>query len=216
MLSLRRRAVWAWPAVLVAGLGLILVFRLVDGPSRSSASSPAGGSSGVVAGEPSDLAAAARRLRLLQAQVSQTRDQLAALQTQARGIRQQIITLDEMLAGDSLTDSPGFLRDDTSVRALQKIIREAASSPATSDKPDRLGTAAVVARERLRSKLESLREHLTHEAAALDAQSDALRQRLRLQSDEVEHLQRQVQKELKSSTLPPPTSGTETGLASGQ
>jgi hypothetical protein len=216
MLSLRRRAVWAWPAVLVAGLGLILVFRLVDGPSGSSAASPAGGSSGVVAGEPSDLAAAARRIRLLQAQVSQTRDQLAALQTQARNIRQQIITLDEMLAGDSLTDSPGFLRDDTSVRALQKIIREAASSPATSDEPDRLGTAAVVARERLRSKLESLREQLTHETAALDAQSGALRQRLRLQSDEVEHLQRQVQKELKSSALPPPTSGTETDLASGQ
>jgi hypothetical protein len=61
-----------------------------------------------------------------------------------------------------------------------------------------------VARERLRGKLELLRDQINQEVADLGAQADTLRQRLRVQSEEVEHLQLLMQRELDS--LAPPAS----------
>jgi FtsZ-binding cell division protein ZapB len=177
--------------------------RFLPGWPARPAPGLAGPTSGVVTGESGDLAAAARRIRLLQEEVDRMRDELANLQTEASARRGQVAALDGMLVRDSLTEAPAFLREDTTVRALQQIMREAAEAPGDGAREhDRLSTAATVARERLRSKLESLRDQLTREAAELDAQAEALRLRVRLRSEELESLQHQVQRELHSRLHP--------------
>jgi hypothetical protein len=60
--------------------------------------------------------------------------------------------------------------------------------------------------------LELLRDQMNQEVADLGAQADTLRQRLRVQSDQVEHLQLLMQQELDSRN--PPSSDASTG--SGQ
>jgi chromosome segregation ATPase len=181
---------------LVVGATIVVFARLLPKEPLPRSAVAAGG--GLVTGNSNDLAAAARQIRLLQGQVDQMREELAGLQTQIASWHQQIALLDEMLARDALTECPAFLREETTVRALQKIIREADSSPATTAATqDRLSTAAGVARERLRSKLEALRDQLQTQVADLETQADALRLRTHLQSQEVEYRQRQVQRELQ-------------------
>jgi len=195
---LQRHAKWVWPIALVGGVLLVIAVRLWPGGSPCPARSDGGPRSVVAAGQASDLASAARRLRHLQEQVNQTRRQLVSLQTEAAARRGRIAAIDEMLATDSLAECPPFLRDDTTVRALQKIVREAADSPGEGAAGrDRLGIAASVARERLRSKLDALRDPLVREAADLDKQAEALRQRLQLLAGEVEQLQREIYRELQ-------------------
>jgi predicted nucleic acid-binding Zn-ribbon protein len=182
----------------VAGALLIVAVRLWPGWTPSPTTAEQNRNGGVVAGRASDLASAARRIRFLQDNVNKVRQELAALQAEAAARRSNVAAIDEMLAGNSLTDCPSFLRDDTTVRALQKIIREAADSPTTAAAgADRLSTAASVARERLRSRLDALREQLVQEASDLDAQADDRRQRLHLLSTEVEQLQREIHRELQ-------------------
>jgi hypothetical protein len=209
MAWLERHSTWIWAVSIVAGIVVVLGVRVAsEHPTPSTAGTrlwrvPDGPSRGVITGESSDLATAARRARVLQDQVGQMRQELASLQTEAITRRQRIAAINEMLAGDSYTDTPVFLREDTTVRALQKIIREAAGSPDPSaTQQDRLSTAATVARERLRAKLEALREQLAGEASDLDARAESLRQRVRLQSEEAERLQREMQKELHSRLHP--------------
>jgi chromosome segregation ATPase len=186
---LQRHAKWAWPIALVVGVLLVVGLRVWPGGSPRRASSDA---------QASDLASAARRIRFLQDQVNRTRQQLVSLQTEAAARRGRVAALDEMLATDSLAECPPFLRDDTTVRALQKIVREAADSTAAGTPGhDRLDTAASVARERLRSKLDALRDQLGREAADLDAQAETLRQRLQILTGEVEQLQRDIRRELQ-------------------
>jgi chromosome segregation ATPase len=195
---LQRHAKWAWPIALVVGVLLVVGLRVWPGGSPRRASSDAGAANGVAAAQASDLASAARRIRFLQDQVNRTRQQLVSLQTEAAARRGRVAALDEMLATDSLAECPPFLRDDTTVRALQKIVREAADSTAAGTPGhDRLDTAASVARERLRSKLDALRDQLGREAADLDAQAETLRQRLQILTGEVEQLQRDIRRELQ-------------------
>jgi hypothetical protein len=194
---LQRHAKWAWPIALVAGVLLIVCARFWPGSPRD-ARSDGGLRSGVAAGQASDLASAARRVRFLQEQVNRTRQQLVTLQTEAATRRGQVAAINEMLVTDSLSECPPFLRDDSTLRALQKIVREAAESTASGDAGhDRLNTAASVARERLRSKLDALREVLAREAADLDTQAEALRQRLHQLAGEVEQIQRDIHRELQ-------------------
>jgi len=196
---LQRHAKWAWPIALVAGVLLVVAVRLWPGGPPCPARSDGNPRSVVAAGQASDLASAARRLRFLQEQVNRTRQQLVSLQTEAAARRGRIAAIDEMLATDCLAECPPFLRDDTTVRALQKIVREAAESP--RDGPagrDRLDIAASVARERLRSRLDALRSQLAREAADFDKQAEALRQRLQLLGGEIEQLQREIHRELQS------------------
>jgi len=196
---LRTPAAWAWPVAIAAGLALVLTIRALSGPGIQPASSAAKESGGIVAAQPDDLAAAARRLRALQGRLEQTREQLAAVQNEAVSRRQQVATLDAMLADDTLTQCPGFLQDETTVRALQKIIREAAAAPdLAAPGQNQLNTAAAVAHERLRRKLEILRDQLLQDAARLEMQAESLRQQLHLQMEEIELLQRQVHRQLQS------------------
>jgi hypothetical protein len=202
--SLKRHATWLWLAALVVSVALVATLRMESGPSGLPPKAATADTSGVVAAGPNDLAAIARRLQLLQGRSAQVREQLATLQTEGATRRQQIAALDAMLAADSFTECPSFLSEDTTVRAFQKIIREAASAtgPDESDH-DRLNTAATVARERLRGKLEVRRDQLSREAADLNTQSEDLRQRLRIQSEEIDLLDRQVREELQNRSSSP-------------
>jgi len=200
---LRRHAAWAWSAVLIVILCLIVAIRVGSSPPARPSAIPAAESRGVVAGDSSDLAATAQRMRTILEEMARIREKLASAQADLSMRRERIATLEEMLAADSLTECPPFLRDETTVRALQKIIRDARESegpmvPAES----RLTTAATVARERLRSRLEGMKDQLRQEAGTLEAQAEALRQHLRLKSDELDDLQRQVQKQLHSGVGP--------------
>lgn len=201
---LQRHAKWGWPVAILAGILLVAVVRLWPGPAVPSATGDQSPRGGVVAAQPADLASAARRIRFLQEQVNGLRQELVAAQTEAASRRSRIAAIDEMLATASLTDCPPFLRDDTTVRALQKIIREAADAPAAAAvDPERLSTAASVARERLRSRLEALRGQLAREVSDLDAQAEALRQRLHLVSSEVERIQRDIHRKLQGRSHGP-------------
>ena len=201
---LQLHAKWAWPIALMAGALLVVAAYLAPGRSPRAARSDVGPAGGVVAGQASDMASAARRLRFLQEQINRTRQQLVTLQTDAAARRGRIAAVDEMLASDSMAECPPFLRDDTTVRALQKIVREAADSSGDgAARRDRLDIAASVARERLRSKLDALRDQLAAEAADLDKQAEALRQRLQLLADEAEQLQREIHRALQGRAGPP-------------
>ena len=203
MYWLQRHAKWVWPIALVAGVLLVVGLRVWPGWPCPPAPGDGGAGSGVVAGQASDLASAARRIRFLQEQVNRARQQLVSLQNEASSRRGRVAAINEMLATDTLTECPPFLRDDTTVRALQKIVREAAESGgAGASGRDRLNTAASVARERLRSKLDALRDQLTREAADLDTQAETLRQRLHLLCGEVEQIQRDIHRELQSRSGP--------------
>lgn len=196
---LRQHITWIWPAVLVVGLALVVTIRLWSGWAERPMASLASETDGVVSGESDGLVAAARRIRALQSQSAATRQQLAALQKDSSAKRQHAATLDTMLASDRLTDCPDFLRQQTTVRALQNIIREAAdTTPSESPDQSRLNTAAAVARERLRTKLEALRSQLAEEIGDLETQATTLRQRLQLQTAELERLQRQAKRQLQS------------------
>jgi hypothetical protein len=196
---LKRHAVLVWPALVLAGVGLVVLVRVgsewVDRPLTS----PAAAGHGVVTAQP-DAMATARRIRLLRDEEAKTREQLAAVQTQTALRQERIATLDEMLTSDSLTDCPPFLRQETTVRALQKIIREASDGPAGGDQ-NRLNTAATVAHERLRQKLEVLRSQLVQELGNLEARSETLRQCLRLQTEELELLERQIRRQSQTKAL---------------
>ena len=196
---LSRHTAWAWPAVLLAGLLSVVASRIWSGWASGPTPSMATQADGIVAGRSDDLAAAARRIRLLQDQSGETRRRLAALQGDVSATRQQARTLEAMRASNRLTDCPAFLRQQTTVRALQKIIREAADSGiAEAADQNRLNTAAAVARERLRRKLEALRSQLTDDISRTEAPAAALRQRLHRQMAELQRLRRQVQRQLQS------------------
>jgi septal ring factor EnvC (AmiA/AmiB activator) len=201
---LQRHASWLWLAALVVSAVLVASLRMDWGPSGPPQGAEPADTGGVVAAEPSNLAAVARRIQLIQGRAAQLREQLATLQTEGSARRREVAALNDMLAADSFTECPSFLSEDTTVRALQKIIREAAGA-ADSGAPDynRLHTAATVARERLRTRLEVLRDQLSREADDLSAQSEDLRQRLLIQSEEAERLDRQVREELRDRSPPP-------------
>ena len=199
---LRRHARWAGSVALLAVLVLLIVVRLGSEWGDRTPAPANADSGGVVAGQPDSLTLTAQHIRLLQDEVMRTRERLAALQTDSSVRRDRIAALDEMLAADCLTPCPDFLREETTVRALQKIIREAADSagpPTTVQTP--LHTAATVARERLRTKFQVLRGQLVQEINALETQADSLRNSLHLQTDELERLQRQANRQLQSDRL---------------
>jgi len=209
MSRLRRQMAWAWPVVLVAGLLLVAAIRVGSDWADVPAPTLATETEGIVAGRSDDLAAAARRIRLLQDRSGDTRRRLVALQSEVASKRQQMATLDAMLAADRLTDCPAFLRKQTTVRALQKIIREAADSGVTeAADQNRLDTAAAVARERLRRKFEAIRSQLADEVGHLDAQAAALRKQLRLETADLERLRRRVERQLQGRAHPRPSSPT--------
>jgi hypothetical protein len=198
---LKGHAPMIWPAAVLAALGLVVLIRMGSGWTDPPPVSADADHRGIATAEP-DAMATARRIRLLEDQAGRTREQLAAVQTETSVRRERVATLDEMLASDSLTDAPGFLKDETTVRALQKIIREAAASSRPVDNDSsRLNTAATVARERLRQKLESLRSQFAQELGKLEAQSDALRDKLRTQTEALDHLQRQIHRQSQSRLL---------------
>lgn len=214
----RRQVAWFWPALLLAGLAAVVAFRMWSGwatrPMVASSNLP----EGRVAGEAADLAAAGRRLRYLHAQRSATAARLATLRTEIADRRRQARTLDEMIDGGRLTDCPPFLAENTTVRALQKIIREAGGAAQTDAGRDpRLTTAAAVARERLRTKLLVLRDQLRRETADLDAQATTLRQQQRLQEAGIRHLRRQIDERLNGRAAEPaaPRASEATAPAAG-
>ena len=204
---LRRHMAWAWPAVLLAGLLATAAVRLWSDWASGPAPSSAAQADGVVTGESDDLATAARRFRLLQDQSGETRRRLAALQGDVAAKRQQRNTLDAMLATNRLTDCPAFLRGQTTVRALQKIIREATDTGVTeAADQSRLNTAAAVARERLRRKLEAIHSQLAEDIDRLEAQAATTRGQLHFQTAELQRLRRRVQRQLQSQTPGPQSS----------
>jgi len=204
---LRRHMARAWPAVLLAGLLTVAAIRVGSGWTNGPTPTLAKETDGIVAGRSDDLATAARRLRLLQDQSGETRRCLAALQSDVAAKRQQRNTLDAMLATNRLTDSPAFLRGQTTVRALQKIIREATDTGVTeAADQSHLNTAAAVARERLRRKLEAIHSQLAEDIDRLEAQAATTRGQLHLQTAELQRLRRRVQRQLHSQTPGPQSS----------
>lgn len=201
----RRQVAWFWPAVLLAGLVAIAAFRMWSGWATRPMVASGGRSEGRVAGEAADLAAAGRRLRHLHAQMADTAGRLADLATDTAARRRQIRMLEDMLASGRLTECPPFLQAETTVRALQKIIREAGgAAQADGGRDGRLSTAAAVARERLRTRLLALRGELEREVADLQARADALRQQQRLQEIRVREMRRRIERRLDAGQEPTP------------
>ena len=198
---LKGHAPMIWPAAVLAALGLVVLIRLGSGWTDGTPASAGGDRGGVVTAAPDSLATA-RRIRLLEDEAGRTREQLASVQTETSIRQERVTVLDEMLASDSLTDCPGFLKDETTVRALQKIIREASdTSRPSEDNPSRLNTAATVARERLRQKLNGLRDQLNQELGKLESQAGVLRQQLRAQTEALDVLQRQIRRQGQSRAV---------------
>ena len=208
MSRLNRRFAWAFAAGTAAAILAIGGLRLVSSPRGMPAAAEAGdvglvamtdGRAGLAAkGEASDLAALARRLRTLQDDLNRTRTELRQTQAASADLRDRANVLDDMLARDALTDCPVFLHEETTVRALQGILREATESrgPDGSARPptptDRMGTGAMIARQRLRQRLAVLRDEMAQQARDLDARADVLGADLRRQADEVERLEGQL------------------------
>jgi hypothetical protein len=136
------------------------------------------------------LASAARRIRLLQEGLNDTRGRLAKAETEAVLLRDRAATLDRMLAEDSLTDCPLFLQGETTVRALQGILREAA---------DGTDTAAVIARQRLRRRLTMLRDQMAQDADDREPEAKALHGQFRRQADDLEALQQSLMSRLSQT-----------------
>jgi len=193
----KRQVRWIWPALLLASLAAIVVFRVWSGWATRPMVASTDRTEGRVEGDRADLAAAGRRLRLLQARAADTGRRLADLGAEIAAKRQQVRTLGEMLDAGRLTECPGFLRDKTTVRALQKILREAGRpAQAEGGRRSRLTTAAAVARERLRAKLSALRHQLAREVADLEARATTLRQERHLQEADLRRLRRQIHQRL--------------------
>jgi|WetSurMetagenome_2_1015567.scaffolds.fasta_scaffold230640_1 hypothetical protein len=198
MSRLQRHATWAWLIVLILGLLVAAAMRLGPGQVTAPASASPTDTDGAGA-----LAATAQRVRLLQLEISRLREQLSSVQSEADNRRDHIAAIDAMLAEDAYADCPPFLQEDSTVRALQKIIHEAGSM--VPDGEERLSTAAAVARERLRSRLQAMRDQFSEEADNQDERADLLRQRLHGETGEVEHLQQVMQEELDRTASPSPT-----------
>jgi len=196
---------WACAATLLAGVAVIAGVRLFSAWHGGPAPAVAGDGRGIIAAtdSPSDpgtlangqsLASAARRIRLLQEGLNDTRGRLAKAETEAALLRDRAATLDRMLAGDTLTDCPLFLHDETTVRALQGILREAAAGT---------DAAATIARQRLRQRLAVLRDKMAQEAGDRGAEADALHGRLRQQADDLETLQQSLMSRLSEAQAGP-------------
>jgi hypothetical protein len=197
---------WACAATLLAGVAVIAGVRLFSTWHGGPAPAVAGDGRGIIAAtdSPSDpgtlangqsLASLARRIRLLQEGLNDTRGRLAKAETEAALLRDRAATLDRMLAGDSLTDCPLFLHDETTVRALQGILREAAAGGTDA--------AATIARQRLRQRLAGLRDQMAQEADDREAEADALHGRLRQQADDLETLQQSLMSRLSEAQAGP-------------
>jgi len=199
---------WACAATLLAGVAVLAAVRLFSAWEGGPAPAVAGDGRGIIAAtdSPSDpgtlangpsLASLARRIRLLQEDLNDTRGRLAKAETEAVLLRDRVVTLDRMLAGDSLTDCPLFLHDETTVRALQGILREAAAGGTDA--------AATIARQRLRRRLTVLRDQMAQEAADRQAEADALHGRLRQEADDLETLQQSLMSRLSEAQAGPGT-----------
>jgi len=198
---LKRHATLMWPLAVLIILGLLVLIRIGPGWATRPLAPPQAEAHGVVTAG-ADAMATARRIAQLQGEAGRTREQLAAVQTQTSVRRERIATLEEMLASDSLTDCPNFLKEETTVRALQKIIREASETVRPpADDQNRLSIAATIARQRLRQKLEGLRDQLQQELGRLESQAEALRERLRLQTEELDLLDRQIRRQSQGRLL---------------
>jgi chaperonin cofactor prefoldin len=184
-----------------AVLALVSSIHYFQAVPTDVAAASADGDHGRAALRSTDLAALARRYKALQDQTTALRQQLATVQAQATVARDHASTLGSMLAGNSLTQTPVFLQDESTVRALQGIIREAAGpeSPGRTTE-DNLGTAATIARERLRQKFETLRENLDQQATRLETQADELLDRIRSQSAEMEALETDINRRLQAKS----------------
>ena len=193
----RRHVVWIWPALLLAGLAAVVAFRVWSGWATRPMAASTDRADGRVEGERADLSAAGRRLRRLSHQLARTRRRLADFQADIADRRRHIRTLDGMLESGRLTECPPFLHDSTTVRALQKIIREA-EGPAQAEggQRSRLATAATIARERLRARLSAMRDRFAREVADLQARAAALRHERRLQEAGLRQLRRQISERL--------------------
>lgn len=196
---------WACAATLLAGVAVIAGVRLFSAWHGGPAPAVAGDGRGIIAATDSlsdpgtlangqSLASAARRIRLLQEGLNDTRGRLAKAETEAALLRDRAATLDRMLAGDTLTDCPLFLHDETTVRALQGILREAAAGT---------DAAATIARQRLRQRLAVLRDKMAQEAGDRGAEADALHGRLRQQADDLETLQQSLMSRLSEAQAGP-------------
>lgn len=195
---LARLVRWSLPLLAVMAV-LALVASIHYFQAVPADAVAADGDHGRAALRSSDLATLARRYKALEDQTTPLRLQLAAAQAQATVARDHASTLNSMLDGNSLTQTPLFLQDESTVRALQGIIREAAGpeGPGRAAE-DNLGTAATIARERLRQKLETLRESLDQQATRLETQAGELVERIRNQSAEMEMLRSDINRRLQA------------------
>jgi hypothetical protein len=196
------RAMWAWPLALLAGLGLIVAVRVWSGWAGRPVVSMGAQDVGVMAGDSADLADAGRRLRLLSEEADALRGRLAAAEADIAEHRARAEALGDMLSADRLTLCPPFLQAETTVRALQKIIIEAASPAPASGGDERLSTAAVVARQRLRRKLEALRDEASQAMADAQTHADALRSALHVKASELQRARQNAAVQLQSRRAP--------------
>ena len=195
-----RPGVWFWTALLLAALASIVIVRVWSGWAGRPVTSAAADDHGRITADADSLTAMAHRMRGLQDESRRTRDQLTAAEADAEARRGEIEVIDRMLDSGRLTDCPAFLSEQTTVRALQKIIAEANSQPAPGNAPaGNLNTAALVAQERLRRKLQSIREEADEELKTLSRQAQALRELLARQVHELDDLGRELQRRLQSS-----------------
>jgi len=112
---------------------------------------------------------------------------LAQSRKEEEELTQQIATLDRMRYGGDLTRCPSFLQDNTTIRALQRLMREAKNEPMLwRRKGSKLQTAAAVARERIRAKLRVLQEQKAESLKILRVRIANLREQARAKAREAE------------------------------
>ena len=157
--------------------------------------------------ESGDLAELARQVRRASSELTETRCLMAERQAQSKKLRQQIADLDSMLANGNFLRCPTFLWEDAAVRALQQVVREATENHSLSEASrSRLETAAMIARQRLRSKLGALRENMVQSANRLDEETEALRAEIQSESQRENSLHQRLTEQLKlRAEAAPPT-----------
>jgi len=191
---------------LLATVGVLAGLLAADGRITLQEGSTTGRGRAAAMAESGKLAELARQVRTASSELTETRCLMAERQAQSTKLRQHIADLDAMLANGDFLRCPTFLWEDAAVRALQQVVREATENRSLSEaNRSRLETAAMIARQRLRSKFGALRENMVQSAKRLDEETEALRAEIQSESQREDSLHQRLTEQLKlrAETAPP-------------
>ena len=200
-------AVFTSLLALLATIGVLAGLLAAAGRITLQEGSTNGRGRAATTAESGDLAELARQVRTASTKLSETRCLMAERQARSTKLRQHIADLDSILTNEDFLRCPTFLWEDVAVRALQQVVREATENRSLSEaNRSRLETAAMIARQRLRSKLGALRENMVQSANRLDEETEALQAAIQSESQRENSLHQRLTEQLKlRADAAPPT-----------